>query len=201
MSATAAATSATAAEVRRAVAPADGATSGASASPATQTGRSAAAPKTAERTVVAFCCRECAYAAADASANARTPLPPTVRLVLVPCSGRVSPLHLLSALAEGADGVMVAGCLEGQCHYREGNFNAIDRVAFVQRLLESVGVEPERARMFTMSAGEPPKFVAAVREMDRTVQALPPLDNCCRSDGQLHTRMSARTSVRSGTCR
>lgn len=128
-----------------------------------------------DRNVVAFCCRECAYAAADTSANARTPLPPTVRLVLVPCSGRVSPLHLLAALAEGADAVMVAGCLEGQCHYREGNFNAIDRVAFVQRLLESVGVEPERAQMFTMSAGEPPKLVAAVREMDRVARSLPPL--------------------------
>ena len=128
-----------------------------------------------DRTIVAFCCRECAYAAADASANARTPLPPTVRLVLMPCTGRVSPLHLLSALAGGADGVMVAGCLLGQCHYREGNFNAIDRVTFVQRLLASVGVEPERARMFTVSAGEPPKFVAAVREMDRVISGLPPL--------------------------
>ena len=132
-------------------------------------------PDTGDRNIVAFCCRECAYAAADASANARTPLPPTVRLVLMPCTGRVSPLHLLSALAEGADGVMVAGCLLGQCHYREGNFNAVDRVAFVQRLLKSVGVEPERCRMFTMSAGEPPKFVAAVREMDRVISGLPPL--------------------------
>jgi len=130
---------------------------------------------TGHRKIVAFCCRECAYAAADASANARTPLPPTVRLVLMPCTGRVSPLHLLSALAEGADGVMVAGCLLGQCHYREGNFMAVDRVAFVQRLLKSVGVEPERCRMFTMSAGEPPKFVAAVREMDRVIVGLPPL--------------------------
>ena len=128
-----------------------------------------------DRKIVAFCCRECAYAAADASANARTPLPPTVRLVLMPCTGRVSPLHLLSALAEGADGVMVAGCLLGQCHYREGNFNAVDRVAFVQRLLKSVGVEADRCRMFTMSAGEPPKFVAAVREMDRVICGLPPL--------------------------
>ena len=93
----------------------------------------------------------------------------------MPCTGRVSPLHLLSALAEGADGVMVAGCLLGQCHYREGNFNAVDRVAFVQRLLKSVGVEPERCQMFTMSAGEPPKFVAAVREMDRVIVGLPPL--------------------------
>jgi len=130
---------------------------------------------TAERSIVAFCCRECAYAAADASANARTPLPPTVRLVLMPCTGRVSPLHLLEALANGADGAMVAGCLLGQCHYREGNYNAVDRVLFAQRLLESVGVEPERVRMFTMSAGEPPRFVAAVREMDRTIRALPPL--------------------------
>jgi coenzyme F420-reducing hydrogenase delta subunit len=141
---------------------------------------------TAARSIVAFCCRECAYAAADASANARTPLPPTVRLVLVPCSGRVGPLHLLSALAEGADGVMVAGCLEGQCHYREGNFNAIDRVTFVQRLLASVGVEPERARMFTMSAGEPPKFVAAVREMDHTIGALPPLERNALRRGSAH---------------
>jgi F420-non-reducing hydrogenase iron-sulfur subunit len=138
---------------------------------ATTTGNEA----TAARSVVAFCCRECAYAAADASANARTPLPPSVRLVLMPCTGRVSPLHLVTALAEGADGVMVAGCLLGQCHYREGNFNAVDRVAFVQRLLESVGVEPERCQMFTMSAGEPPKFAAAVREMDRAIGALPPL--------------------------
>ena len=129
-----------------------------------------------DRRVVAFCCRECAYAAADAAANSRTSLPPTVRLVLMPCTGRVSPLHILSALAEGADGVMVAGCLEGQCHYREGNLCAIDRVAFVQRLLKSVGVEAERCRMFTMSAGEPPKFVAAVKEMDRVIGALPPLE-------------------------
>jgi coenzyme F420-reducing hydrogenase delta subunit len=142
---------------------------------AAASGNAAGGATSAARTIVAFCCRECAYAAADASANARTPLPPTVRLVLMPCTGRVSPLHLLKALAEGADGVLVAGCLLGQCHYREGNFSAVDRVAFVQRMLTSVGVEPERCRMFTMSAGEPPKFVAAVREMDRVITGLPPL--------------------------
>jgi len=143
-----------------------------------------AKPTSGDRKIVAFCCRECAYAAADASANARTPLPPTVRLILMPCTGRVSPLHLLSALAEGADGVMVAGCLLGQCHYREGNFSAVDRVAFVQRLLKSVGVEPERCRMFTMSAGEPPKFAAAVREMDRVIGGLPPLPRSGDGEGR-----------------
>ena len=83
---------------------------------------------------------------------------------------------------------MVAGCLLGQCHYREGNFNAVDRVAFVQRLLKSVGVEPERCRMFTMSAGEPPKFVAAVREMDRVISGLPPLPRSEAGGGRRRRR-------------
>jgi len=129
-----------------------------------------------DRRIVAFFCRECAYAAADATGNARTSLPTTIRSVLVPCTGRVSPLYLLTALAEGADGVYVAGCLEGQCHYREGNFHAIDRVTFVQRLLESVGVEPQRCQMFTMSAADSPLFVAAANTMHKTISDLPPLE-------------------------
>ncbi len=132
-------------------------------------------PDDGERTIIAFFCRECAYAAADATGNARIPLPTTVRSVLVPCTGRVSPLHVLSALAEGADGVFVAGCLEGQCHHREGNLSALDRIAFVQRLLESVGVEPERVQMFTMSANDSPRFVAATRRMHATISGLPRL--------------------------
>ena len=129
----------------------------------------------ADRSIVGFFCRECAYAAADATGNARISIPTTIRSVLVPCTGRVGPLHLLSALAAGADGVYIAGCLEGQCHYREGNFHAIDRVEFVQNLLESVGVERARVRMFTMSAADSPRFVAAAREMHETISALPPL--------------------------
>jgi F420-non-reducing hydrogenase iron-sulfur subunit len=136
-----------------------------------------------DRRIVAFFCRECAYAAADATGNARTSLPTTIRSVLVPCTGRVSPLYLLTALAEGADGVYVAGCLEGQCHYREGNFHAIDRVTFVQRLLASVGVEPERCRMFTMSAADSPKFVAAARTMDKVISELPPLERGAVASG------------------
>ena len=130
---------------------------------------------TTERKIVAFFCRECAYAAADATGNARVSLPTSIRSVLVPCTGRVSPLHLLSALADGADGVYVAGCLEGQCHYREGNLYAIARIKFAQSLLESVGVEPERVQMFTMSAADSPRFVAAARKMHETISNLPPL--------------------------
>ncbi len=129
----------------------------------------------AERKIVGFFCRECAYAAADATGNARVSLPPTIRSVLVPCTGRVSPLHLLKALADGADGVYIAGCLVGQCHYREGNLYALDRIEFARALLESVGVEPERVRMFTMSAADSPKFVEAARKMHETISNLPPL--------------------------
>ena len=129
----------------------------------------------AERKIIGFFCRECAYAAADAAGNARASLPATIRSVLVPCTGRVSPLHLLKALADGADGVYVAGCLVGQCHYREGNLHAIDRVEFAQALLQSVGVEPERVQMFTMSAADSPKFIAAARKMHETISNLPPL--------------------------
>ena len=129
----------------------------------------------AERKIIGFFCRECAYAAADATGNARISLPPTIRSVLVPCTGRVSPLHLLKALADGADGVYIAGCLVGQCHYREGNLHAIDRVEFARALLQSVGVEPERVQMFTMSAADSPKFVAAARKMHETISNLPPL--------------------------
>jgi F420-non-reducing hydrogenase iron-sulfur subunit len=129
----------------------------------------------AERRIIGFFCRECAYAAADATGNARVSIPPTIRSVLVPCTGRVSPLHLLKALADGADGVYVAGCLVGQCHYREGNLHAIDRVEFAQALLKSVGVEPERIQMFTMSAADSPRFVEVAREMHETISNLPPL--------------------------
>jgi F420-non-reducing hydrogenase iron-sulfur subunit len=138
----------------------------------------AQAPETegAERKIIGFFCRECAYAAADATGNARVSLPPTIRSVLVPCTGRVSPLHLLKALADGADGVYLAGCLVGQCHYREGNLHALDRIEFARALLQSVGVEPERVQMFTMSAADSPKFVAAARKMHETISNLPPLE-------------------------
>jgi coenzyme F420-reducing hydrogenase delta subunit len=144
----------------------------------------------APRQIVAFFCRECAYAAADATGNARTSLPTTIRSILVPCTGRVSPLHLLTALAEGADGVYVAGCLEGQCHYREGNFHAIDRVKFCQRLLESVGVEPERVQMFTLSAADLPRFVAVARTMHRVISGLPPLRRSGADIGEATTASS-----------
>jgi len=124
--------------------------------------------------IVAFCCHYCAYAAADLAGALRMQCPPTVRVVKLPCTGKVDVLLLLGALEHGADGVMVAGCLEGDCHYQRGNLHARQRVERVQKLLEQVGLEPERVRMFNMSSGMGQRWAEAVTEMDAQIGALGP---------------------------
>jgi coenzyme F420-reducing hydrogenase delta subunit len=124
--------------------------------------------------IVAFCCHYCAYAAADLAGALRMQSPPTVRVVKLPCTGKVDVLLLLQALEHGADGVMVAGCLEGDCHYMRGNLYARQRVERVQELLGQVGLEPERARMFNMSSGMGQAWADAVTEMDAQIRALGP---------------------------
>ena len=91
--------------------------------------------------------------------------PTNVRIIKVPCSGRVASIHLLKSLEEGADGVLVAGCLEGDCHYQAGNLRAKKRVAYVRRVLEDIGIEPDRVTMYNLSAGMGPRFAEIAREM------------------------------------
>ncbi|HEC56991.1 MAG TPA: hydrogenase iron-sulfur subunit, partial [Candidatus Syntrophoarchaeum butanivorans] len=81
-----------------------------------------------EPSIVAFCCNWCSYAAADLAGVSRMKYPPNVRIIHVPCSGKVDQTYILKALEMGADGVMVTGCMEGQCHYLTGNFYTRDRV-------------------------------------------------------------------------
>ncbi len=100
--------------------------------------------------------------------------PPNVRIVKVPCTGRVAEIHLLKALELGADGVLVAGCLEGDCHYQCGNLRAKKRVAHVQQILKSIGMEPERAAMYNLSAGMGPRFAEIIREMTEKIRELGP---------------------------
>ncbi len=102
--------------------------------------------------------------------------PTNVRIVIVPCTGRVAALHLLKTLEMGADGVFVAGCLEGDCHYQAGNLRAKKRVAYVQQILKSIGVAPERVYMYNLSAGMGPRFAEIVREMTDKVRELGPLN-------------------------
>ena len=124
--------------------------------------------------IVAFCCQYCAYAAADLAGSMRLQYDPNVRIVLVPCTGRIDVIHILRALEDGADGVYVAGCLEGGCHFLEGNFKAKKRVQFVKRLLAGIGIEPERLEMFNLSSAEGPRFAEIAREMTEKIKALGP---------------------------
>ena len=100
--------------------------------------------------------------------------PANVKIIQVPCSGRVDILHLLKAIEDGADGVYVAGCLEGECHYLTGNLKAKKRVNYVKRVLGEIGVEPERVEMFNLSSGQGPRFAEIAREMVERIKKLGP---------------------------
>jgi coenzyme F420-reducing hydrogenase delta subunit len=127
-----------------------------------------------EPQIVAFCCKYCAYAAADLAGSMRLDYPPNLKIVQLPCSGRVDMLHLLKAIEEGADGVCVAGCLEGECHFVEGNLKTRKKVEAVKRALASAGVEPQRVEMYNLSSAMGPRFAEIATEMTETIRALGP---------------------------
>lgn len=131
-------------------------------------------PETFEPEVVAFCCRHCAYAAADLAGGARASYPPAIKIVELPCTGRASVLDILHALEDGADGVVVAGCLPGTCHYLKGNTHARQRVDHVTDLLKEIGLADQRARMINISAAMGAQFAEKVTEFAETIKALGP---------------------------
>jgi coenzyme F420-reducing hydrogenase delta subunit len=134
----------------------------------------ALAEKGFEPQILAFCCKYCAYAAGDLAGSMRLNYPANVKIIQVPCTGRVDMLHLLRAIEEGADGVYVAGCLEGECHFLEGNLKTKRKVAAVQKALAEIGIEPERVRMFNLSSAMGPRFAEIATEMTEAVRALGP---------------------------
>ncbi len=127
-----------------------------------------------EPKIVAYCCNFCAFAAADLAGAMRLQYPPGVRIIRLPCTGKVDAILLMKAFEEGADAVFVAGCLEGECHYLEGNLRARKRVAYVKRLLSEVGIEPERIDMFNLSSAMGGRFAEIVEEMTQRVKELGP---------------------------
>jgi len=127
-----------------------------------------------EPKIVAFCCRYCAYAAADLAGGLRIQYPPNVRIIEVPCTGRVDVVEILHAFERGADGVMVAGCLEGDCHFVEGNLNARRRVQYTARLLEQIGLGGERVAMVNLSSAMGARFAELVTEMTERIRKLGP---------------------------
>ncbi len=137
-----------------------------------------------EPKIVAYCCNFCAFAAADLAGAMRVQYPPNVRIIRLPCTGKVDAIHLMKSFEDGADGVFVAGCLEGECHYLEGNLRARKRVAYVKRLLTEVGTEPQRIEMFNLSSAMGGQFAEYVEEMTKRVKELGPAS----TNGQKETQ-------------
>lgn len=128
-----------------------------------------------EPVIVGFLCNWCSYRAADLAGTARLHYAPNMRDIRVMCSGRVDPQFVLKALKEGADGVLIAGCHPGECHYVEGNIKALRRFIMLKRMLAQLGVEEERVQLVWASASEGKILAEAVDEMTKQVRALGPL--------------------------
>ncbi len=129
---------------------------------------------TFEPQIVAFCCKYCAYAAADLAGSMRLSYPSNVKIIQLPCTGRVDINYLLKAIEDGADGVYVAGCLEDECHFLKGNIRARKKVEYVKKTLEEIGIEPERVEMYNLSSAMGPRFAEIAQEMTEKIRALGP---------------------------
>lgn len=126
--------------------------------------------------VVVFCCNWCSYAGADLAGTSRLKIKPNFRTVRTMCSGRIEPTFVLHAFAHGADGVMIAGCHPGDCHYNSGNYKARRRVTLLQNMLSQLGIEPARLRLEWIAASEARKFQSTVNEFIDQIKELGPLN-------------------------
>ncbi len=129
-----------------------------------------------EPKIIAFLCNWCSYRAADLAGTARIKYEPNIRMLRVMCSGRVDPSFVLKAFALGADGVMIAGCHPGECHYIEQNYKTMRRFSMLKHTLKALGMEDDRIRLQWASAAEGVLLAGAINEMIEQVRALGPLD-------------------------
>lgn len=104
----------------------------------------------------------------------RLSYPSNIKIIRVPCTGKVDILHILRAFEKGADGVYAVGCMEGDCHFNSGNFRAKKRVEQAQKILEAIGVGGERVQMYNLSSSEGPRFAEIAVEMDERIRNLGP---------------------------
>ena len=104
----------------------------------------------------------------------RLSYPPNIKIIQVPCTGKVDVLYLLKSFQRGADGVYVAGCMEGNCHYLTGNLRARKRVEYTKKILDEIGIGGERLEMYNMSAAQGPRFVEIANEMTERIKKLGP---------------------------
>lgn len=122
--------------------------------------------------IIGFLCNWCAYAGADLAGVTRLKMPPSLLPIRVMCSSRVDPLFILKAFLMGADGVMVAGCHPGDCHYQKGNYYARRRFAVLKKIFEMFGLESERLRLSWISASEGPRFAKVTKEFTEKIEKM-----------------------------
>lgn len=127
-----------------------------------------------EPRIVGFLYNWCSYAGADLAGVSRLQYPPNVRVVRTMCSTRVDPIFVLKLLMGGIDGVLIGGCHPGECHYMTGNYYTRRRIVMVKKLIETLGIEPDRVRLEWVSASEGPKFAETIQEFVASVKKVGP---------------------------
>jgi F420-non-reducing hydrogenase iron-sulfur subunit len=132
------------------------------------------ASKDWEPKIVAIVCNWCTYAGADLAGISRIQYPPNVRIIRVPCTGRINPFYIVKALQTGADGVLVSGCHPGECHYISGNLVARRKFAALKSFLSYIGMEGDRTMFTWVSASEGDRFAQVIKGVTAKVKALGP---------------------------
>lgn len=147
-----------------------------------------------EPTIIGFTCNWCSYRAADLAGTARMKYAPNVRLIRMMCSGRLDPTFVLRALSGGADGVMITGCHPGECHYIEQNYKALRRFLLLRRVLQGMGIEPERVKLVWASAAEGARFASETTLFVEEIRKLGPL-NWGKADDRPQTLVDMESSM------
>ncbi len=132
--------------------------------------------ETFEPKIVAFMCNWCAYSGADLAGVSRLQSSPNIRVIRTMCSGRVDPAMIMRAFQLGADGVLIAGCHFGDCHYIEGNYKTMRRVEMLKMILSRLGIDERRLRLEWISASEAEKYARVSFEFTEQIRELGPLE-------------------------
>ncbi len=165
-----------------------------------------------EPRIVGFLCNWCGYAGADLAGTSRLSYPTNIRIIRVMCSGRVEPAFILNAFENGADGVLVAGCHPGDCHYRSGNQHAEKRIEKTKKILDLLGIGSDRLRLEWISASEGEKFASVIKDfterlrskgpspLGKELEAVPVLHNSTESVHDILKRTKAVYCQECGKC-
>lgn len=129
-----------------------------------------------EPEIIAFLCNWCSYAGADLAGVSREQYPSNILNIRVMCSSRVSPEHVFESFQEGADGVLIAGCHPGDCHYIDGNYKTIRKTWLLKKMMDDMGIDPDRLRLEWVSSAEGGKFAKVMEEMTDEIKKMGPLE-------------------------